>query len=75
VAEPIERALVRWQLQDAFERLTPEHREVLRLGYFGGMSVKDIANVTGLAEGTVKSRTFYALQSIRLTLDEMGVPP
>jgi len=33
--EPIERALVRWQVRQAFERLSPEHREVLRLGHFG----------------------------------------
>jgi RNA polymerase sigma-70 factor (ECF subfamily) len=69
--EPIEQALLRWQLQTAFDRLTPEHREVLRLGHFGGLSVKEIADATGLAQGTVKSRTYYALQSMRLALDEM----
>jgi RNA polymerase sigma-70 factor (ECF subfamily) len=69
--EPIEQALLRWQLQTAFGRLTPEHREMLRLGHFGGLSVKEIAAATGLAEGTVKSRTYYALQSLRLSLEEM----
>jgi RNA polymerase sigma-70 factor (ECF subfamily) len=71
VSEPIEQALVRWQLQRAFESLTPEHREVLRLGHFDGLSVKEIAEVTGLPPGTVKSRTYYAMQSLRLRLDEM----
>lgn len=75
ITEPIEQALVRWQLQKAFERLTPEHREVLRLGHFAGLSVKEIAEVTGLAPGTVKSRTYYAMQSLRLALDEMEVAP
>jgi RNA polymerase sigma-70 factor (ECF subfamily) len=75
VAEPIEQALLRWQLQSAFARLTPEHREILRLGHFAGLSVKEIADVTGLAPGTVKSRTYYALQSLRLALDETEAAP
>ena len=69
--EPIERALLRWQVQAALERLTPEHREVVRLAHLGGMSVREIAELTGLPEGTVKSRTYYALQNLRLALDEM----
>jgi RNA polymerase sigma-70 factor (ECF subfamily) len=75
VSEPIEQALLRWQLQSAFARLTPEHREMLRLGHFGGLSVKEIAEVTGLAPGTVKSRTYYALQTLRLALEEMEAAP
>jgi RNA polymerase sigma-70 factor (ECF subfamily) len=69
--EPIERALLRWQVQAALERLTPEHREVVRLAHLGGLSVREIADLTGLPEGTVKSRTYYALQNLRLALDEM----
>ncbi|HEX8122308.1 MAG TPA: sigma-70 family RNA polymerase sigma factor [Solirubrobacteraceae bacterium] len=69
--EPIERALLRWQVQAALERLTPEHREVVRLAHLGGLSVKEIADLTGLPSGTVKSRTYYALQNLRLALDEM----
>ena len=69
--EPIERALLRWQVQSALERLTPEHREVVRLAHLGGLSVKEISDLTGLPAGTVKSRTYYALQNLRLALDEM----
>ena len=69
--EPIERALLRWQVQAALERLTPEHREVVRLAHLGGLSVQEIADLTGLPSGTVKSRTYYALQNLRLALDEM----
>lgn len=75
VGEPVEQALVRWQLQQALKTLTPEHREVLHLGHFAGLSVKEIAQVTGLAPGTVKSRTYYAMQSLRLALDEMEMKP
>lgn len=75
VDEPIERALLRWQLQRAFDGLSPDHREVLRLGHFGGLSVREIAERTGLAPGTVKSRTYYAMQNLRLALDEMEMTP
>jgi RNA polymerase sigma-70 factor (ECF subfamily) len=73
--EPIERALLRWQVRQALERLTPEHREVLQLGHLGGLSVQEIADLLGLAPGTVKSRTYYAMRNLRLTLDEMEVTP
>jgi RNA polymerase sigma-70 factor (ECF subfamily) len=69
--EPIERALLRWQVQAALERLTPEHREVVRLAHLGGLTVDEIAELTGVPAGTVKSRTYYALQNLRLALDEM----
>ena len=58
-------------MQSALERLTPEHREVVRLAHLGGLSVKEIADLLGLPAGTVKSRTYYALQNLRLALDEM----
>ena len=34
-----------------------------------------VAAHTGLPLGTVKSRTWYALRSLRLVLEEMGVVP
>jgi RNA polymerase sigma-70 factor (ECF subfamily) len=37
--------------------------------------VREIAERCGLPEGTVKSRTWYALRSLRLVLEEMGVQP
>jgi len=73
--DPIERAVLRWQIELALGRLAPEHREVVRLAHFRGLPVKEIAERLGLAEGTVKSRTYYALQSLRLALDELGVAP
>jgi len=71
--EPIERAVLRWQIEAALARLTPEHREVVRLAHFRGLSVREIAERLGLAEGTVKSRTYYAVQHLRAALDELGV--
>ena len=33
----------------------------------------ETANRVGVPEGTVKSRAFYAVRSLRVILDEMGV--
>ena len=41
--------------------------------YFNGRSVAEAARRLGIPEGTVKSRTHYALRALRLALEEMGV--
>ncbi len=71
--EPLELAVLRWQLAAALARLTPEHREVIRLAHYGGLTLREIAERKGIPLGTVKSRTSYALRSLRLVLDEMEV--
>ena len=73
--EPIERAMLRWQVELAVSRLTPEHQEVLRLAHFADCSLKEIAERTGLPLGTVKSRIHYAMANLRLALDELEVTP
>ncbi|WP_149203138.1 sigma-70 family RNA polymerase sigma factor [Actinotalea subterranea] len=62
-----------WLVADALARLSAEHRDVVVLCYYGGCSVAEAARRLGIPEGTVKSRTFYALRQLRLVLQEMGV--
>jgi RNA polymerase sigma-70 factor, ECF subfamily len=69
----IEQAMLGWQVVAALERLTPEHRQVIRLAHFQGLSMREIAERCELPVGTVKSRTWYALRSLRLVLEEMGI--
>jgi RNA polymerase sigma-70 factor (ECF subfamily) len=52
--------------------LTQEHRAVLRECYFRGSSVAQAAHALGIAPGTVKSRTHYALRALRLAIEELG---
>ena len=59
----------------ALDRLSRDHREVLELGYYRGLSQAEIAERLRLPLGTVKSRTFYALKAMRLACDELGVQP
>lgn len=71
--EAIEQALLRWQVAAALSRLSPDHREVVRLAHFGGLTLSEISDATGTPLGTVKSRAYYAARSLRLALEEMGV--
>jgi RNA polymerase sigma-70 factor, ECF subfamily len=69
--ESLELAALRWQVGAALRRLSPEHREVIRLAHFESLSLREVANALGLPLGTVKSRCYYALRHMRLVLDEM----
>jgi RNA polymerase sigma-70 factor, ECF subfamily len=69
----LDQAVLRWQITAALARLSPAHREVIRLAHYGGLTMREIAERTGIPLGTVKSRTSYALRGLRLALEEMGV--
>ena len=57
-------------MQRAIEALSEEQREVFLMREFLGMPFKQIADVVGVPENTVKSRMRYALEKLRLELDE-----
>jgi RNA polymerase sigma-70 factor, ECF subfamily len=61
-------------LEEAFGQLTPEHRAVVVLRFFVGLSLVEIAQVVAVPVGTVSSRLHYALRSMRRTL-EADEPP
>jgi RNA polymerase sigma-70 factor (ECF subfamily) len=62
-----------WVVADALTKLSPDHRAVLLECYYRGRPVAEAAQRLGVPEGTVKSRTHYALRALRLALEEMGV--
>jgi RNA polymerase sigma-70 factor (ECF subfamily) len=66
-------ARVRPMLERALRALPDEQREVFILREYSGIPFKEIAQVTGTAENTVKSRMRYALESLRKKLQELGV--
>ena len=70
------------ELKEAIQRglaqLSEEHRQVLVLREVNGLSYSEIARITGLEEGTIKSRIARARISLRKILQEDGnffVPP
>ncbi|WP_369036667.1 sigma-70 family RNA polymerase sigma factor [Streptomyces adonidis] len=52
-------------VMEALDRLSPDHRDVLREIYFQGRSVAEAAKALGIPPGTVKSRSHYALKALR----------
>jgi RNA polymerase sigma-70 factor (ECF subfamily) len=68
-----DRLLLTWVVAEALTKLSEEHRAVLLECYYRGLPVSDAARHLGVPEGTVKSRTHYALRALRLALEEMGV--
>jgi RNA polymerase sigma-70 factor, ECF subfamily len=65
--------LLSWMVAEAIATLSTDHRAVLVECYYRGRPVADAAQNLGIPEGTVKSRTHYALRALRLALEEMGV--
>lgn len=67
-----EGARLRKVVNEALAALPDEQREVFLLREHGGMAFKDIADVTGVNENTVKSRMRYALASLQKALQNAG---
>ena len=65
--------LLSWVVAEALTQLSSEHRAVLLECYYRGRSVAEASRRLGVPEGTVKSRTHYALRALRLSLEELGV--
>jgi RNA polymerase sigma-70 factor (ECF subfamily) len=59
----------------ALARLTPEHREIIRLAHHRRMSVREIAALLDLSERAVRRRILFALQALRLALNELADVP
>jgi len=60
------------RLPQLVARLSPASRAVLMLHYMHEMSLAEVADVLGLASGTVKSRLAYGLATLRRALSEEG---
>ena len=60
------------ELLDAVRALTPVHQEAIHLYYYEGYSVKEIAELLGTKENTVKSRLRRARLELRLVWSEEG---
>lgn len=70
--EPIDEALLAWQLEEAMRRIGEQHRRVLVETYYRGRPYSEVAEELGVPEGTVKSRVYYGLRALRVALEEIG---
>jgi RNA polymerase sigma-70 factor (ECF subfamily) len=72
-SDRIETMFRSWLVRAALDRLPPDHRAVVDLVYFQQFKLAEVAAMLGIAEGTVKSRCFYAMRNLRSSFEEMGV--
>src|SRR5918993_2260353 len=63
-----EASVALWDMARALSLIPEEHREVLTLAYFEGLSQREISRRTGIPLGTVKSRTTAALKRLHRSL-------
>ena len=69
-------ALLRsWVVEEALQRLSPEHRTAIVETHLRGRAYAEVAAGEGVAVGTLRSRVFYGLKALRIAMDEMGVTP
>jgi RNA polymerase sigma-70 factor (ECF subfamily) len=74
----VERSWAAHEVRAAVDGLRPEERDIIRLAYFDGLSLPDVAERLGLPLGTVKSRSFRAYRRLgeqlgHLRSDAVGV--
>lgn len=60
-------------VEEALDRLSPEHRAVVDELYYRGATVTEAAVTLGVPPGTVKSRSYCAIRILRAAFEEMGV--
>ena len=64
---------LRGRLKEAFTKLPPVLREAFTLFQIGEMSIREIANQTGVSENLVKVRIFRAKEKLREILSDLRV--
>ena len=57
------------QISRGFERLTPDQRTVIVLHHYLGFTLAESAEVLGIPLGTMQSRLFRALRTMRAALE------
>jgi RNA polymerase sigma-70 factor (ECF subfamily) len=71
--EKIARSEQQKLLRQGLDELSVEHRSVLELVFFQGLSLQETADVCGCPVGTVKSRLSYAKNALRGELTRQGL--
>jgi RNA polymerase sigma-70 factor (ECF subfamily) len=70
--EPLDEALMAWQMEEALRRIGEAHRQAIVETYYRGRPYAELATQLGVPEGTIKSRVYYGLRALRNALEEMG---
>lgn len=73
---PETQSVLNWRadmVQQALDELTSDHRSVIELFYFIGLSYQEISEIVSCPLGTVKSRMSHAMQNLNSILLNHGL--
>ena len=70
-SEKMEHAEIRKRIDEALEKLSPEHRAVVVMKEMDGLQYNEIADALGCSLGTVMSRLFYARKKLQSLLRDV----
>ena len=70
-SERLEKKELQNRVRTALETLSESDRDVLLLRHLEQLSVAEVAQILQVAEGTIKSRHYRALQRLRLALEDL----
>ena len=59
-------------IRAALMHLSPDHRQVVELAYFGGFSYREIADIASCPVNTVKTRMFHARRRLKVLLPALA---
>lgn len=71
--DQVDRMLVGLEVREALDSLSEAHRQVLELSYRDQLKQTEIAERLGVPLGTVKTRSYHALRSLRVALEQRGI--
>lgn len=73
VPDPTDRLLGEWVVEEALRRISEDHRVAIVETHLRERPHDEVAAELGIPVGTLRSRVFYGLKSLRTAMDEMGV--
>jgi len=59
-------------LSEAIDKLKDEYRELITLFHLEGLTIREISQITGMKETTIKNRLYRGRQSLRRILESSG---
>jgi RNA polymerase sigma-70 factor (ECF subfamily) len=71
--ETVDRLLRGINVRAALDALTDAHREVIELLFLQDLTQAEVARRLGVPLGTVKTRSYYALRTLRAAFEERGL--
>lgn len=73
VDDGLDRMADGWLVANALNSISPQHRDVIVELFYRRRSVGEVAALSGIPEGTVRSRCFYGLRALRKELEKQGI--